>query len=411
MNIPVSRSPPSRPVVLVTQCDFRYGFHVARSLTAAGYPVVAMAQAFPSMSDGLPGVVGRMAYPNPFDDPDGYVSAVAAAAARWNATLLIPVHEDVFVASRLRSRMPHTLHVAAPDFQTLMALHDKYTLARISHPHGLGCPDTVVVTQLPDVERHLPGLGGLAVLKPRHGEGGIGRKIVSRACLDQPRERARIASLLQQQDYVLQRHVRGEGVCVGMLADDGVLQAISGHRRVREFPRNGGTSTARRVFSDEALFFRIEPFVRSLRYTGVLMLEFRHDTAAGTFHLIDANPRYWGGLSLHMAAGIDYPALHVARVLGQSGTAPALPIAVDTPVESRWLLGEAVRAMSSALALDFTQAMAPFRPTPGVRVVYEDSGVVGLRGIAAQLYAYARTGRRKSGPAMLQRRQAFFHGE
>ncbi|MCD9008194.1 ATP-grasp domain-containing protein [Luteimonas sp. XNQY3] len=399
-----------KPIVIVTQCEFRFGYNVARSLVNAGYQVVAMAQTFPSMSDGLFGVVGRESYPSPFADPEGYLSAVSEAAVRWSASVFIPVHEDIFVASRLRDRLPASLEVAAPDFSALMGLHDKYNLFQISQAYGLECPDTFSVKGLKDVEERLAEVGDLAVLKPRHGEGGIGRKIVSRETVLDTKERAGIRALLENQEYVLQRHVPGRGVCIGLLAKNGDTIAISGHFRIREFPRSGGASTARRVFHDEALFSRVKSFVESISYTGVLMLEFRHDLTTGAFRLIDANPRYWGGLSLHLAAGIDYPALHVASVLSNTVALETLPLSAENQIESRWLLGELTRSFVSLLSFDVGEAIAPLRATPGVRVVYEDSGDLGARGIAAQIYAYIKVGRHKSSTDTLRSRQDFFHG-
>jgi predicted ATP-grasp superfamily ATP-dependent carboligase len=65
----------------------------------------------------------------------------------------------------------------------------------------------------------------------------------------------------------------------------------------------------------EALAHR---FVKSLGYTGVIELEFKHDRRDGQYKLLDVNGRFWTWNGLGPLAGIDFPYLAWRQALGQT---------------------------------------------------------------------------------------------
>ena len=44
-----------------------------------------------------------------------------------------------------------------------------------------------------------------------------------------------------------------------------------------------------------------------LRYTGLIMVEFRINVETDDWALIETNGRFWGSLPLAVAAGVDFP--------------------------------------------------------------------------------------------------------
>src|SRR2546427_700016 len=78
-------------------------------------------------------------------------------------------------------------------------------------------------------------------------------------------------------------------------------------RRLRQFPMDfGRASTCVETVDEPAV---VEPSVRMLeamKFTGVVEIEFKHDTRDGQYKLLDINPRVWGWHSLGGRAGVDF---------------------------------------------------------------------------------------------------------
>ena len=78
-------------------------------------------------------------------------------------------------------------------------------------------------------------------------------------------------------------------------------------RRLRQFPMDfGRASTCVQTVDEPAV---IEPSVRMLeamKFTGIVEIEFKHDTRDGLHKLLDINPRVWGWHSLGARAGVDF---------------------------------------------------------------------------------------------------------
>jgi predicted ATP-grasp superfamily ATP-dependent carboligase len=375
-----------RPIV-VTQAHVRFGYNVARSLTGGGYQVIAAAPQIPSMCTGMQGVVGEVRHPDPFADPLGYVRTVAAAHERYGAGLFIPVHEDIFVASLLRRTLPESLAMLAPPFEALMALHDKYNLFLLTRGEEAGCPPTRLVAGHRDVLEAMEEFGAPVILKPRYGEGASGVfKLTSRS--EAAKRAAELDGLLRREAYLAQKFFVGVGVGVGMLMQNGRVLATSQHLRLRESPLSGGASTARLTYDDARLRRATERLLARVGLSGVAMAEYRVDRESGRAHLLDLNPRYWGGLACHVECGVDYPRLHVESFW--EGRPPASAVTPVRQVESRWALGEVRSFVALALRARWADIAAMVAPRHGAAVIYEDLSRDSWPAFRAQAGAYLR---------------------
>ena len=91
------------------------------------------------------------------------------------------------------------------------------------------------------------------------------------------------------------------------ICQDGRSLASLVARRLRQFPMDfGRASTCVQTVDEPAV---IEPSVRMLeamKFTGIVEIEFKHDTRDGLHKLLDINPRVWGWHSLGGRAGVDF---------------------------------------------------------------------------------------------------------
>jgi predicted ATP-grasp superfamily ATP-dependent carboligase len=116
---------------------------------------------------------------------------------------------------------------------------------------------------------------------------------------------------------IIQDWIPGEGFGYFALFDRGRERASFMHRRVREYPVTGGSSTAAESFRDAELARLGKELLSALDWHGVAMVEFKRDVRDGRFKLMEINPKFWGSLDLSIAAGVDFPWLTTQMALGE----------------------------------------------------------------------------------------------
>ncbi len=381
--------------VVVTNCELRFGFNVACSLSKNNIPVIAMGRSRFNMSSGLPSIMACRTYPNPFIDPEGYIDCINEAVSNLPQVFLIPSHEDIFVASKYKANFSPQITVLADTFSQLMRFHDKWSLLELCQTSDLTYPTTYIYNANL-IPNHMQGK---LILKPRFGEGsrGIVTTTVDKLTASPPQFK---------EPYLIQTKIKGIGIGVGIFADQGDLLAISGHKRLRELPRTGGTSCARQSFDDPVLFKKVEKLIELTKFSGIMMLEFKYDGTSGSYHMLDANPRYWGGVSTHILSGVDYPTI---QYLHATGSLKLKDIArINQGIESRWLMGEITYFFDSLIRRDWTSCREIISTNDNT--FFEDlSDYAGISAFLKQLLSYISRYNDKFGKIPYQERIKFFN--
>ena len=70
-------------------------------------------------------------------------------------------------------------------------------------------------------------------------------------------------------------------------------------------PISGGMSVAAKSIFDKNLQKIGEKIVKKIKWTGLIMLEFKYH--ANKYYLIEINPKFWGSLDLAIASNVDFP--------------------------------------------------------------------------------------------------------
>lgn len=105
-------------------------------------------------------------------------------------------------------------------------------------------------------------------------------------------------NLLNESDMpLIQEYVSGQGAGTEMLYWKGELKIKFSHMRIREFPVNGGPSTARISIKDKKMEHYAKLLLDELGWHGVSMVEFKYDLETQTPYLMEINPRFWGSLN------------------------------------------------------------------------------------------------------------------
>lgn len=371
--------------VIVTCAHSRIGYAVAQSLAAVS-PVIAVGRFHPTMCGSLSGVRAQYRSPDPFADPQGYISVLLEAAQRHGADTLFPVHEEIYPIAANRDVLESQgIKVCCPPIDQLLKLHDKGSVPELAARATVRIPKTVVVESGTSVDELVKQLGSRFIVKPRWGSGALGlRRILRPEDLNELRTEWGIRN--PGGDCVVQELVPGCGAGVGVLMRDGTVVACAGHLRIREIPINGGTSTARITLKHQGMLTAAADLVKASGLKdGICMVEFKYERETDEFWAIEINPRYWGGISTAILSGVNFPLLHF------SGGA-SLPLHMpEAAVESRWLLGEA-RVLFELIRLQrWRDAAKVFRVTPLHAMHWEDFGRGRIGAFFSQVAGYLRS--------------------
>jgi predicted ATP-grasp superfamily ATP-dependent carboligase len=79
------------------------------------------------------------------DDPAGYLAFVEKLVAERKYDVLLPIHEQGFLFSRVRERLEQRAGLALPDFESYRAAHSKAGFSRLLDELGLPQPATRIV--------------------------------------------------------------------------------------------------------------------------------------------------------------------------------------------------------------------------------------------------------------------------
>jgi predicted ATP-grasp superfamily ATP-dependent carboligase len=136
------------------------------------------------------------------------------------------------------------------------------------------------------------------------------------------------------------------------------------HRRLHEWPPEGGTSTlcVAEAPSPELMQQSIA-LLRALEWEGVAMVEYRYDPATGQAALMEVNGRFWGSLPLACQAGAHFP-WYVYQAFGLRQAITAQPYRVG--VRCRFMTAETRRLRAQLSWRELAGYLAEFlRPRSG----------------------------------------------
>ena len=249
---------------------------------------------------------------------EGLIDQLVALGAELGEACLFAISEnDISLLNGHRDRLAAFRLLFADDARMDSVLNKDRTYAAARRV-GIRAPRTEQITQLSEAQALTSELRFPVVLKwanpheawPRLSPFGLKPEKL-RYCQDaveliaalRPFERAGIFPLVQE-------YCAGYGLGQFVLMKDGVAHYTFQHRRVHEWPPEGGFSSAcESVPADEhaELMLRSVALLRELGWEGMAMVEYRHDPATGESALMEINGRFWGSLPLAYHAGARFP--------------------------------------------------------------------------------------------------------
>jgi len=304
-----------RPTVLIPTLGWRAGPWACRSLSRAGFEVIAgvdedrVANRTRFCSD-------LVRHPSPSADPDGFVSAIEEICTRRRVAAVLPLDDEVVQLLAAKLPAPGNAVFVGPTIEQYRLLCDKSALAQVAGELGFVDAERVVVG--PDGPSGVwPSLPSM--VKPRSTGVASADGLVARKPVRVRTEAERDAAVEELVDLVgealVEEQVLGQAWRVHFVRDPEITLTFT-LRSVRNYPPQTGQSSVLQVASAPpelvAMSRRLLDLV-DYRGPGSIQVIERD----GGFFVHDVNLRLPVTVGATISAGLDIPRLAVEAALGR----------------------------------------------------------------------------------------------
>ena len=298
--------------VLVLDADQLSTLAVVRSLGRHGCAVTAAAASPHAIAFQSRYARQRLIYPDPLQQHRAFLEWLTNTLTNHSFDLMIPVTDRSIVPIlTIRNSLEALSPIAIAPNPVMEQVVSKCRMHSLAVEAGLDVPESWIIKAPAALDTIDPRNGFPLVVKAERSLAwldGYGQALETRYVADRATLKDIGARYALYGDVLVQSRVMGHGVGLGLLARDGLLLHCFQYRRLHELPLTGGGSAYRVSETlDPVLEGQATELVRQLGWHGAMMLEFKYDPRAKMYWFIEANGRFWGGLPLALAAGVDFP--------------------------------------------------------------------------------------------------------
>ena len=233
-----------------------------------------------------------------------------AACKKYLIDLVIPVgfEENLNISRYSDDQKLHQI-TNTPGLEKIILASDKYKITTYVSNIGALVPKTFRVNDIAFDKDNIFE-NKTFFIKPSN-EGLIKKYFIIRNHNDLNRAKKFFSKLnYSDNDLILQEFIEGQSVGYFAICENGESLAEYSHKRIREWPKKGGYSTACKIYNNSELSLISRKIIKSLNWHGPIMIEFKRDVFNGNFYFIEINPKLWGSLELGFVSGINIlPAL------------------------------------------------------------------------------------------------------
>ena len=346
--------------VLVLDADQLSTLAVVRSLGRHGCAVTAAAASPHAIAFQSRYASQRLIYPDPLQQHRAFLEWLTNTLTNHSFDLMIPVTDRSIVPIlTIRNALEALSPIAIAPNPVMEQVVSKCRMHSLALEAGLDVPESWIIKAPAALDAIEPRNGFPLVVKAERSLAwldGYGQALETRYVADRATLKDLGARYALYGDLLVQSRVMGHGVGLGLLARDGLLLHCFQYRRLHELPLTGGGSAYRVSETlDPVLEGQATELVRQLGWHGAMMLEFKYDPRAKMYWFIEANGRFWGGLPLALAAGVDFPKHLVSLYQNQ----PVSQSAYSTGVRGRNLERD----------IDWTRSAVRHADIPMTRIV------------------------------------------
>jgi len=238
--------------------------------------------------------------------------------------------------AKYREQLTNSCYIWNTGFGELEAIINKKRLYEHAREAGVNVPPAIVEPSESELATWCARNKGPYLIKPFYSAiptATLGRKNLAIQSDDELQEFVRengAKSLIVQKLIV-----GGDGWvydCYGLCNRDFKVVTQASHRRLRQYPRDFGTTSYGEIpantsdFEEERLFERTNRLLSKLRYHGIFGVEWIEDRESKELYVIDLNARPFSSIGHLNDCGLNLPALAYQDMLGTDmGSVPSQP--------------------------------------------------------------------------------------
>lgn len=251
----------------------------------------------------------KVIYPSPISVPDEFISWLLHEIKSNRYEMVLPMElQTQMLLIKHREEIEQHTRLPFGDYESISNIENKAWLMKFALSNNISCPKTFFPENPVTAETLAGSLDYPVVIKPRRSSGSRGILYVKKPSgfID--------AYHRVHNDFpcpIVQEYIPNGGAFgVGALFNyDSEPRAAFVYKRLREYPVTGGPSTLRKSTNNKEIEKIALSLLKSLKWTGIAMVEFRVDARDGSPKLMEINPRFWGSLQLAILSGVDFPYL------------------------------------------------------------------------------------------------------
>ena len=260
--------------------------------------------------------IAEFRYPDPTKETEKFLDILEETVVKHKPEdesipyVLMPIHKETYLISRHRERFEPHIRVPLPDIDIIEKVHNKGILAADAIERGIPIPKTWIPQSLEEFDARASEMELPAFVKLRESAAGVGvQKVKTHDHLQSTFHEFFTHFKLKEGDCpIIQQAVPGDDYCVTTMFDKGKLVACMTYHNLRAFPADKGASVMRETVDAPEMEKIATDVLGPLGWHGVAELDFRWEgTPEAQPHLIEVNPRFWGGLIQAVESGWDYP--------------------------------------------------------------------------------------------------------
>jgi len=293
----------------------------------------------------------RVVYPSVSEKPREFKEFMFNYLKKGRFDVSFPImNETVLFFSKYKKELSKFTQVPLVNYEKMCLAMDKSNTMKIAKKIKIPHPKTYYPNNIEDIKHIEKELTFPVIVKAKKSFGSRGIKICKTK--KEAKEAYKTISAIYGnpiiQEYIPQG---GEAIGVSCLFDyQNKAKAVFTHKRLRQYPIDGGPSTLRESIRHEKAEEMALKLLNKLKWFGVAMVEFKIDPRDNKPKLMEINPRFWGSISLPIFAGIDFPYLLYKLVMeGNIERVKKYKIGI----KSRWLGGDFLYLMHVKNKLDF----------------------------------------------------------
>lgn len=230
---------------------------------------------------------------NTFRDEPGYRRELLKAVRQWNPSMIIPIGSQLALA-RFRQELPAGITVPVESADKIALLESKVDCCVMAAELGIAQPqiflsaDEISDSDFPVIFKRDKSFGGSGVYRPRS------REALRKLMEHEPGGR-----------FLIEKFIDGYDCSVDAFRWHGIFKAGC-YKTLAN--RGQGPATERESIEMPALCDIARLILDHLDYNGICGMDFRIPQSGGPLFL-ECNPRFTGGITTQIEAGLNLPYL------------------------------------------------------------------------------------------------------